>query len=115
MVRQRCAANWLKTLGPNARLIPKIILQLIIRARNAGVSDKLGEVTIETPAARQDGRFEVSLTTITPALYKETGLEFLCKKLNQDVRDLGRASKLAFLLRSDELADLVYRCRKMAA
>ncbi|KAK3112070.1 hypothetical protein LTR53_012048 [Teratosphaeriaceae sp. CCFEE 6253] len=114
MVRNRCAAFWAKSLNTYARLVKKVTLEVLIQTRIrtaiGGTDNQVGEITITCPVGSADGRFAVACTAnISKANLDTSQLLPLVERLNNDeVGERGRASKLAFILGSDELADLVF-------
>lgn len=114
MVRNRCAWSWVKTINTYARLIKKVVLEILVLNRNwlaGGTDSQLCEISIECPAGRSDGKFEMSFDAKLPQeKVDECGLKALVQRLNDG--ESGWASKLAWIVGSDELAELVYRCKK---
>ncbi|KAI6879233.1 hypothetical protein KC363_g7767 [Hortaea werneckii] len=124
MVRNRCAGNWVKALGGQyACLLKKVRLeiQVLVRPASGGAEGQyctkleMVEVAVELPAGREDGRFEVSVEGEVPAKSKneEKGLREKVDLLNDGEEGVqGQADNLAALLFSEELAELVFKCRK---
>ncbi|TKA70201.1 hypothetical protein B0A55_07016 [Friedmanniomyces simplex] len=115
MVRNRCVGAWVKGLDSYARIIGKVTLEVLVLRRNAlGTESQVGEIGIECPAARTDGRFELVFSADVPrGKIEGSKLVELVERLNENgVGEGGRASKLAFLVGSDELAEMVFRCKK---
>jgi hypothetical protein len=113
MTRNRCVEKWVKSMNTYARFIRKVVMEVqVLNRTRQGVTSTLQEVIVETPAGREDGRFEVSLSAmIPPEKVKLSGLKEFVEKLN-DGEERGRASKLAYIAGSDELANLVFWCKK---
>ncbi|KAK4960137.1 hypothetical protein LTR10_003028 [Elasticomyces elasticus] len=117
MVRNRCVHSWVLSMNTYARLITKVTLEVLQLTRNGpglGTDSQLGTITIECPAGRSDGRFEIAFSTHIPKeKIDDSKLVELVRGLNEDAdAKRGRASKLAFIMGSDELAELVFRCKK---
>ncbi|KAK4548145.1 hypothetical protein LTR36_010014 [Oleoguttula mirabilis] len=114
MVRNRCVGNWAKSMNTYARMVRKVTLEILVLNRNyaaGGTDSLLGDIVVECPADRVDGRFELSFDDKLPKEKVEVcGLQGLVDGLNDG--EAGLASKLAFIVGSDELAELVFRCRK---
>ncbi|KAK3678441.1 hypothetical protein LTR78_001738 [Recurvomyces mirabilis] len=96
MVRNRCVGAWLKGLGGYAGLVRRVGVDVLVLERRGGVGGggggmvgRMGRIRVECPIARGDGRFEVGFSEIIP-------------------REKLEASELE----GDELAELVFRCKK---
>ncbi|GAB1738735.1 hypothetical protein NU219Hw_g3530t1 [Hortaea werneckii] len=121
MVRNRCAGNWVKALGRYADLLKKVRLeiQVLVRppsgAQGQWTKEERVEIGVELPAGREDGRFEMKVEGKVPSKGKgeEKGLREKVDCLNDgDEGVQGQAANLAVLLYSEELAELVFKCRK---
>ncbi|KAI7160473.1 hypothetical protein KC349_g3448 [Hortaea werneckii] len=122
MVRNRCAGNWVKALGHYACLLKKVRLeiQVLVRPPSSGAEglctkQERVEIGVELPAGREDGRFEMSIEGKVPSKGKdeEKGLREKVDGLNEGGEGVqGQAGNLAVLLYSEELAELVFKCRK---
>ncbi|KAI7412746.1 hypothetical protein KC336_g11570 [Hortaea werneckii] len=123
MVRNRCAGNWVKALGGQyAALLKKVRLeiQVLVRPASGGAEGQctkleMVEVGVELPAGREDGRFEMWVEGTVPSKGKneEKGLREKVDSLNDGGEGVqGQAANLAALLFSEELAELVFKCRK---
>ncbi|KAI7552151.1 hypothetical protein KC331_g2083 [Hortaea werneckii] len=122
MVRNRCAGNWVKALGHYACLLKKVRLeiQVLVRGPSSGVQGQCTrqekiEVGVGLPAGREDGRFEMSIEGKVPSKgkHEEKGLREKVECLNEGGDGVqGQAGNLAVLLYSEELAELVFKCRK---
>ncbi|KAI6907601.1 hypothetical protein KC318_g5529 [Hortaea werneckii] len=122
MVRNRCAGNWVKALGHYACLLKKVRLeiQVLVRPASSGAQGQCTkqesvEIEVELPAGREDGRFEMSVEGKVPSKGKseEKELREKVECLNEGEGGVqGQAADLAVLLYSEELAELVFQCRK---
>ncbi|KAI6898783.1 hypothetical protein KC318_g7633 [Hortaea werneckii] len=122
MVRNRCAGNWVKGLGSYACLLKKVRLeiQVLVRPASSGAQGQCTtqekvEIGVELPAGRDDGRFEMWVEGKVPSKGKdeEKGLREKVDGLNEGGDGVqGQAGNLAVLLYSEELAELVFKCRK---
>ncbi|GAB1728763.1 hypothetical protein NU195Hw_g470t1 [Hortaea werneckii] len=124
MVRNRCAGNWVKALGGEyAGLLKKVRVEIQVLVRPSSSAGTEGqatkqeklEVLVELPAGREDGRFEMWVEGTVPVKGKaeEKGLRGKLECLNDGGDGVqGQAGNLAALLFSEELAELVYKCRK---
>ncbi|KAI7552200.1 hypothetical protein KC331_g2052 [Hortaea werneckii] len=122
MVRNRCAGNWVKGLGHYACLLKKVRLeiQVLVRPPSSGAQGQCTkqervEIGVELPAGREDGRFEMWVEGKVPSKGKdeEKGLREKVEGLNEGGEGVqGQAGNLAVLLYSEELAELVFKCRK---
>ncbi|KAI7279714.1 hypothetical protein KC345_g5190 [Hortaea werneckii] len=123
MVRNRCAGNWVKTLGGEyAGLLKKVRgeIQVLVRPPPSGTEgqctkQEMVEIGIELPAGREDGRFEwwVEGTVPSKGQAEEKGLREKVDGFNEGGEGVqGQAGNLAALLFSEELAELVFKCRK---
>lgn len=121
MVRNRCAGNWVKALGRYAGLLKKVRLEVQVLVRPpSGVEgqctkQEMVEIGVELPAGREDGRFEMSVVGKVPSKGRaeEMGLREKVECLNEGGEGVqGQAGNLAVLLYSEELAELVFKCRK---
>lgn len=118
LVRDRCVANWLRTLGPFGRLIPKLELNVLVwKPISPNREKKIGyaySLTIECPAGQLNGEFRIS---IPKSMRVKDGPG--CKRLESHIEDLnkrvGEEAHEKLLLEfvwSDWLAELVYQCKK---
>ncbi|KAI7280490.1 hypothetical protein KC343_g193 [Hortaea werneckii] len=124
MVRNRCAGNWVKALGGEyAGLLKKVGVEIQVLVRPPASAGGEGqatkqekvEVRVELPAGREDGRFEMWVEGTVPSKGKveEKGLRERVECLNEAGEGVqGQAGNLAALLFSEELAELVFKCRK---
>ncbi|KAI6843220.1 hypothetical protein KC340_g1433 [Hortaea werneckii] len=122
MVRNRCAGNWVKALGSYACLLKRVRLevQVLVRPASSGLQGQCTkqervEIGVELPAGREDGRFEMWVEGKVPSKGKseEKGLREKVEGLNEGGDGVqGQAANLAVLLYSEELAELVFKCRK---
>lgn len=124
MVRNRCAGNWVKALGGGyAGLLRKVRLEVQVLVRPSSSAGTEGQATkqekveigVELPEGREDGRFEMWVEGRTPEKGKVEvkGLRERVKCLNEGGDgEKGQADNLAALLFSEELAELVFKCRK---
>ncbi|KAK5119593.1 hypothetical protein LTR85_007422 [Meristemomyces frigidus] len=114
MVRNRCVGNWAKSLNTYARMVRKVTLEILVLNRNyaaGGTASQLCDIVVECPIGRPDGRFELTFDDELPNEKVDAcELKGLVDRLNDG--EAGAASKLSFIVGSDELAELVYRCRK---
>ncbi|KAH9826186.1 hypothetical protein Tdes44962_MAKER03704 [Teratosphaeria destructans] len=113
MVRNRCPASWIRAISTYAAFIPKVTLEVQILTRTpTGTTSIMSDIVLECPAGRGDGRFELTFGAEIPEEKVEiSGLEDYVESIN-DGHARWSASKLGYILGSDELAELVYRCRK---
>ncbi|RMY15145.1 hypothetical protein D0868_01054 [Hortaea werneckii] len=122
MVRNRCAGNWVKALGHYACLLKRVRLeiQVLVRPASSGAQGQCTkqesvEIGVELPAGREDGRLDMSVEGRVPLKGKneERGLREKVECLNEGGEGVqGQAANLAVLLYSEELAELVFKCRK---
>ncbi|KAI6850913.1 hypothetical protein KC332_g395 [Hortaea werneckii] len=124
MVRNRCAGNWVKALGGEyAGLLKKVRLEEQVLVRSPASAGTEGQATkqekveigVELPAGREDGRFEMWVEGTVPSKGKVEvkGLRERVECLNEGGEGVqGQAGNLAALLFSEELAELVFKCRK---
>ncbi|KXL44389.1 hypothetical protein M433DRAFT_149707 [Acidomyces richmondensis BFW] len=98
-----------------SHLIPKFVLEIMVIDRDwntGGTKTSVEQVFVQCPAGRNDGRFEVSFSSQMPkCAVRESKIKKLVEKLN-NIEPHGMVSKMVFVAQSDELAELVYRCRK---
>ncbi|KAF2774302.1 hypothetical protein EJ03DRAFT_322896 [Teratosphaeria nubilosa] len=113
MVRNRCPASWIRAMCTYAAFIPKVTLEVQILTRTpTGTTSVMSDIVLECPAGRGDGRFEVTFGAEIPEEKVEvSGFKEFVESVN-DGQKRWSASKLGYILGSDELAELVYRCRK---
>lgn len=117
MVRNRCAGNWVRALNIYARMVRKITLENLVLDRNllvGGTDSKVCEIVVECPVGRKekDGRFELVFDEGLPKEKVDAaGLGKVVEKLNDGVAT-GVGSNRPWMLGSEELGELVYRCRK---
>lgn len=110
MVRNRCVANWVESMGSVAKLIPKIVLQIELRHRSPPHPVSYIE-TLDLEMTWPSGRVEILYPEAIPEKNKEfSGLDELVDKLNAKRGAL--QERLIAITRSDELSDLAWRCRK---
>jgi len=115
MVRNRCVGNWIKAMNTYAHFISEFVLEVMVLDRDwitGGTSTSIQQVFVQCPAGRDDGRFAVSFSDQMPkCAVRDSKIKKFVEKLN-DGEPRGRGSMMAFVGQSDELAELVYRCRK---
>lgn len=115
MVRNRCVGYWIAAMNTFSHLIPKFVLEIMVIDRDwntGGTKTSVEQVFVQCPAGRNDGRFEVSFSSQMPkCAVRESKIKKLVEKLN-NIEPHGMVSKMVFVAQSDELAELVYRCRK---
>ncbi|KAK0365306.1 hypothetical protein LTR02_005600 [Friedmanniomyces endolithicus] len=114
MVRNRCVAAWARCLDSYAGMVRKVTLEVLVLRRDVlgvGTESEMGEVGVECPAARGDGRFEVVFSAGIPRGKIEGSkvLELVERVNGEDVGEGGRARRLASIVGSDELAEMIFR------
>ncbi|KAK5107353.1 hypothetical protein LTR62_001369 [Meristemomyces frigidus] len=120
MVRNRCVHAWAESMNTYVRLIKRITLDVLVLSRmslanGGGTRSRTSEITVTCPVARTDGKFEVTFSANFPEEKLEASeLESLIETMNdgEEFKDCGFEEKLFSLLQSDELAELVFRCKK---
>lgn len=114
MVRNRCVGNWARSLNTYARMVRKVTLEILVLNRDyatGGTDSLLCDLVVQCPAGSPDKDFELTFDDkLLCDKNAVSALEDLVDRLNDG--EAGAASKLSFILGSDELAELVYRCRK---
>jgi hypothetical protein len=109
MVRYRCVAAWLRTLGEHfVGQIPGITLKIAVWNNYISMHD----VTIECPPSRKDGKFSLSIDEeIRRMARPQTSKMILAIHTVNSLT--GKESAAGFLLGfvwSEMVADLVYKC-----
>ncbi|KAK1061660.1 hypothetical protein LTR74_010921 [Friedmanniomyces endolithicus] len=117
MVRNRCVAAWVRCLDSYAGMVRKVTLEVLVLRRDVlgvGTESEMGEVGVECPAARGDGRFEVVFSAGIPRGKVESSrvLELVERVNGEGAGEGGRAGRLASIVGSDELAEMIFRCKK---
>ncbi|KAK0305580.1 hypothetical protein LTR01_006727 [Friedmanniomyces endolithicus] len=117
MVRNRCVAAWVRCLDCYAGMVRKVTLEVLVLRRDVlgvGTESEMGEVGVECPVARGDGRFEVVFSGGIPRHKVESSkvLELVERVNGEDVGEGGRARRLASIVGCDELAEMIFRCKK---
>ncbi|TKA31392.1 hypothetical protein B0A50_02238 [Salinomyces thailandicus] len=117
MVRNRCAGNWVKALNCYARMLKKVTLEVQVFERDFRrgawrTKHRMCALVLEMPAGRADERFVVGFGELPAEKVELSGLKRKIEGLNDGLGVVGQASKLAAVLFSEELAELVFRCRK---
>ena len=115
LVRNRCAGNFIRSLGErNAGLIGKVTLEVLVCPVHGAAETVSREIAVECPVSRKDCKFEVTFGDQIPKpKITASGIGNVMGKINEEGRT-GRGARLAWLVGSDELADLVFKCKKGA-
>jgi hypothetical protein len=112
-VRNRCAANWLRALGPYGRLLGKVVLQVDL-TRVYGVSSNVYNPSTVIAIDYKKGWFTLRVpSAVRERAYMECRkLEHHVGMLNKRIGKEGLEELLLELVWSDWLSDVVYRCEQ---
>ena len=117
-VRDRCTANWLRTLGAYGGSIPRIVLEVMVwESVTPNSLEKVGrayEIRVGCPASRPERRFVLEFDAQIMAK-DEVGCKRLLEHVEKLSEQVGQKRDEELLLQfvwSDWMAELVYRCKK---